>query len=171
MPVLNSAAIVSDSLCSPIFPIQFPCFALAPQNRNAYKLVACNSRIDSNAPGYDTWSAATCCRFNRAGKRKQACALQRQPLGAIANPLLQVTTSEVHPPGCQLHDKEQVDSDQPTLGPDFDRREVDGSQDIPMGLQEALPCRLSLSIRCGIDAMSFQDASDTGTGLLPALND
>jgi hypothetical protein len=74
------------------------------------------------------------------------------------------TTSEVHPPGSQIHNKEQVDSDQSTLGPDFDRREVYGSQDIPMGLEEALPCRLSLSIWCGIDAMSFQDASDTGKG-------
>jgi len=58
-------------------------------------LLACNSRIDSNAPGYDPWSAAACCRFNRAGKRKQACALQRQPLGAIANPLLQVTSKQL----------------------------------------------------------------------------
>jgi len=31
-------------------------------------------------------------------------------------------------------------------------------------LEEALPGRLSLSIRCGIDTMSFQDASYAGIG-------
>jgi len=43
--------------------------------------------------------------------------------------------------------KEKVDGDQSALGPDLDRREVDGCQDIPVGLEEALPCRLSHSIR------------------------
>jgi hypothetical protein len=36
------------------------------------------------------------------------------------------TTGEVYPPCRQLHGKEQVDGNQPALGPNLDRREVDG---------------------------------------------
>jgi hypothetical protein len=76
---------------------------------------------------------------------------------------------KVHSTDCQFHDKEQVDGNQSTLGPDFDRREVHGSQDIPMGLEEALPSRLSFSIRYGIDAMDFQNSADAGIRSHPAL--
>ena len=48
--------------------------------------------------------------------------------------------------------KQQVVRDQPTLSPNLDRREVNGAEDIPMGLEKGLPGRFPLSFRCGFDA-------------------
>jgi len=45
--------------------------------------------------------------------------------------------AEVNAMGFQLQNKQQVKHDQPALGPDFDRGEVDGGQDIRMRFSTA----------------------------------
>ena len=45
-------------------------------------------------------------------------------------------TDEVHSARRQLHDEQQIVRDQAALGPDFQGREVDRGEDIPMRLDE-----------------------------------
>src|ERR1035438_8217751 len=49
------------------------------------------------------------------------------------------TTREVNAAGGEFQDEEQIDGDQAVLGPNFDRREIDGRQHVPMGLEKGLP--------------------------------
>jgi hypothetical protein len=69
------------------------------------------------------------------------------------------TTREVNAAGGEFHDEEQVDGDQAVLGPDFDRREIDRRQHVPMGLEKGLPGGLPLSIGGRLDAVPLQDVA------------
>ena len=62
----------------------------------------------------------------------------------------------------QFHDEEQVERDQAVGGPDFDRREIDRRQHVPMGLEKRLPGGLTLAIRGRLDAVLFQDVAHGG---------
>jgi hypothetical protein len=75
----------------------------------------------------------------------------------------------VNPPGCEFHDEEQVECDQPALCLNLDRGEIDGGQNIPMDFEKSLPSRLSLSLRHGLDAMDLQDIADGRVGDLVVL--
>jgi len=68
--------------------------------------------------------------------------------------------SEVNAARLQLNDKQQVERHQTTLRPDFNSREVDGREDIPVRFEERLSCGLSVPVRCGLDAVCFQNVSD-----------
>ena len=48
-------------------------------------------------------------------------------------------SSEMDTSRLQLHDKQQIIRDQSALGPDLDRRKVDGSQYVPVSLEEGTP--------------------------------
>ena len=48
-------------------------------------------------------------------------------------------TREMHPPRRDLHDRQHIIRHQAITAPNFDRREVDRGQHVPMGLQERLP--------------------------------
>ena len=60
---------------------------------------------------------------------------------------------EVSSPRGQFHDEQQIVRDQSTLRPDFDGREVDRGEDVPMRLDEGLPGGLSFSVRRRLDAV------------------
>jgi hypothetical protein len=46
------------------------------------------------------------------------------------------------------------------LRPEFDGREFDGGQHVPVGLDERGPGRPPLTLGCGLDAVRFQDVAD-----------
>ena len=75
---------------------------------------------------------------------------------------------EVDAAGLELHDEQQIEGDQAAFRPDFHRREVDGRQHVPVGLDEGRPRRLSLSLTCRFDAVLFQDVTDGLVGDLVA---
>jgi len=66
-------------------------------------------------------------------------------------------TRKMNPPGCNLHKKEQIVSDQSVLRPNPDGREIHGSKHVPMCLEETSPAGLSPSIRCRIYSMFLQN--------------
>jgi hypothetical protein len=69
-------------------------------------------------------------------------------------------TGEMNATGGHLHYEKHIESDQSTLGPHFNRCEVDCAQNVPVGLQERLPSRLPLPIRRWLNAVLFQDVAD-----------
>ena len=75
---------------------------------------------------------------------------------------------EVNSPRGHFHDEEQIVRDQSSHGPDFDRREVDGTQHVPMRLDESLPCRLPFPFRSRFEAVFFEDVAHRLVGHLVA---
>ena len=69
-------------------------------------------------------------------------------------------TGEVHSSARDSHDDEQVASDQAGLGPGLNGREVNGGQDVPVGLAESLPGRLPFPSGRRFEAVCFQDVGD-----------
>ena len=59
-----------------------------------------------------------------------------------------------------FHDEEYIVRDQTTFSPDFDGREVDRGQDVPMGFDEGLPGCLPFTFRSPFDAMFLEDVSN-----------
>ena len=59
-----------------------------------------------------------------------------------------------------FQNEQQIESDQTAFSPDFDGREVNGTQNVPVGFEKSLPGALPLSLRCRLDAVGFQDVSD-----------
>ena len=54
----------------------------------------------------------------------------------------------------------QVAGGEAALGPDLDCREVNGGQDIPVGLEKGLPRRQSPAVRRRLDAVGLEDVGD-----------
>ena len=67
------------------------------------------------------------------------------------------TAGEMNTESFQLHDKQQVEGDQATLGPDFDRRKVNRRQHVPVGFEKRAPCGLPLSVGRWLDTVCFED--------------
>ena len=87
----------------------------------------------------------------------------RQIPGYLLHPVLvriHGATCEVNPTSRHFHHKKQVERDQSTFGPDFNRREVDCSQNVPVGSKEGFPSGLTLPLSHRLDAVFFQDVSD-----------
>src|SRR5262249_44350077 len=66
----------------------------------------------------------------------------------------------------QFHDHQEIESDQAVLGPNFDRREIDGSQHVPMRLEKGMPGRLAPPLGHWFHAMFFQDIGHACRGNL-----
>ena len=70
----------------------------------------------------------------------------------------------------EFHHEEQIESDQATRCPDFDRGEVDAGQHIPVRLDECSPGGLSLAIRRGLNAVTLENIADRLIGdLVPQI--
>ena len=67
---------------------------------------------------------------------------------------------ELHTTGGELRRKQQIESNEPSLGPDLDGGEIDCGQNIPMGFQECMPCGLAFSFRRGFDTVFSEDVSN-----------
>ena len=76
--------------------------------------------------------------------------------------------SEMHASAFEVHDEQQIVSDQTTLGPYFDGGKVDRCQHIPMSFQEGFPGSLSLAVRCRFDPVGFQNVAYRSIGDLVA---
>jgi len=68
---------------------------------------------------------------------------------------------QLHTTGGELQHKQQIEGNEPSLGPDLDGGEIDRGQNIPMGFQECMPCGLSFSFRRGFDA-AFSEGVTNG---------
>jgi hypothetical protein len=68
-------------------------------------------------------------------------------------------SGQVNSASGHVHDEQQIVGDQTTLSPDFDGREVDCSQNVPMGFEEGLPGRLPFPLRHWFDAMLLEDVA------------
>lgn len=66
---------------------------------------------------------------------------------------------KVNPMSGHFHDEEYIARDQSTLGPDFDGREVNGCQHIPMGFDESRPGCLAFAFQHPFHAMFLEDVS------------
>ena len=75
-------------------------------------------------------------------------------------------TGKVDASSSQLHNEQQLVCDQSSLGPNLDRREVDCTQNVPVGLDERFPGCLSLSFRRRFGAMVPEDIADGLIGYL-----
>ena len=73
-------------------------------------------------------------------------------------------SSAINAAGFQFHHKQQIERHQSTLGPDFNSREVDRRQHVPMGLKERGPRSLMLSLRSRFDTVRFEDVFHGGIG-------
>ena len=69
-------------------------------------------------------------------------------------------TSKMNTTRFQFHSEQQIKGDQSTFGPNFDRCEIDGCQNIPMGLDKRFPRRILFSIPRWFDTMLFQDIAN-----------
>ena len=68
----------------------------------------------------------------------------------------------MHSSAFQIQYEEQIVRDQPALGPDFYRGEVDHCQDAPVSLKEGISTGSWLSDWSWIDAVSLEDVADRG---------
>ena len=69
-------------------------------------------------------------------------------------------TGEMNSTSFQLHHEQQIEGRQSTSRPDFYRREVDGSQHIPMCFQEGLPRSGAFASRRWFNAMRLQNVGN-----------
>jgi hypothetical protein len=68
-------------------------------------------------------------------------------------------------PACfQFHDEQQVECDEATLRPNFNGREVDSGQHVPMGFEKRGPLSLMLSLRSRFDTVRCEDIFHGGIG-------
>ena len=71
---------------------------------------------------------------------------------------------KVNSPARHVHHEQQVIRYQTMLRPDLDGGEVNRPENIPVGLEESLPCGLMLSVRCRLDAVCFENVPDGCVG-------
>ncbi len=98
-----------------------------------------------------------------ASTQKESIEWVREVLGYLLHPILvriHGATCEVNATSSYFHRKKQVERDQPTFRPDFNCREVDCPQNVPVGMKECFPSGLPLPFRRRFDAVFFQDVSD-----------
>ncbi len=67
---------------------------------------------------------------------------------------------QLHTTGGQLQYKQEIEGNEPSLGPDLDSGEIDCGQNSPMGFQECMPGGLVFSFRRRLDAVSSEDVGN-----------
>ena len=68
-------------------------------------------------------------------------------------------TGKANAPAGQLHYEKQIEGHQPTLGPNFNRREVDRSEHVPVSLEKRFPTGVPRPLGRWLDAVGFQDVA------------
>ncbi len=104
-----------------------------------------------------------------ASTQKESVEWVREVLAYLLHPVLvrvRCATCEVNATCRHFHHKKQIEGDESAFCPDFDCREIDGAQNIPVGFQEGFPSALTLSLRRWLDAVFFQDVADGLIGYL-----
>ena len=67
---------------------------------------------------------------------------------------------QVNAPSLQFHCEEKIEGHQAAFRPDFDGREVDRGEYVPMSLQERGPLSLSFSVRRRLNPMLLEDMAN-----------
>ena len=78
------------------------------------------------------------------------------------------TCGEVNTPRGHLHDEKQIIRHQAAFRPDFNGREIDGCQYVPMRLDERRPRCLSLPVGSRFDPVLFENVSNSRVGYVVA---
>jgi hypothetical protein len=89
------------------------------------------------------------------GVGEVAADLRHPGFGGMAG-----AAGQLHSKGGQLQDKQEIEGNEASLGPDLDSGEIDGGQNIPMGFEECMPCGLTSSFRGRFDAVLSEDVGN-----------